>query len=176
MNKKLILLILLVLPFSTQAHGLVTTLTQIHDPYTIEFEYNTIGNIKANTFNIFNVYLLDASQNTIDFDSVYIKISDDKTDNTELFGTVKESVDIPGTARIGGVISKAGEYVGEVQFSKDGKQIGPYEFKFTVDSEITNKVKKFDVRESYIYVPGILSLVGFTTALVLKLRNGKKKR
>jgi hypothetical protein len=174
--KKLVLTILIAFPIFAQAHGLVTTQTQTHDPYTIEFEYNTIGNIKAGTFNIFNVYLLDANKNPVDFDSVYIKISQSSNNNTVLFGTVKKSTDVPGTASIGGVIDKAGEYAGEVQFSKDGKPLGPYEFKFSVDSQIKTEVKKFSITESYFYIPGILSIVGFTIALVLKLQSDKKKR
>jgi hypothetical protein len=172
---KQIVLALLLLPVVAMAHGVVTTQTQTHEPYTIEFEYNTIGNIKARTFNIFNVYLLDKDRTPVDFDNVYINIST-ITGDTVLVGTIKEVSDTIGTARLGGIIDKAGEYVADIQFTKDGKILGPYQYKFTVDSEIQNEVKNFSLKDSYIYIPGILSIIGFTTALVLKLRTPKKKR
>lgn len=173
--KKKIILALLFLPVLAQAHGVVTTQTQTHNPYIIEFEYNKIGNIKARTFNIFNVYLLDMQQNPVEFDNVYIKISTN-TGDTVMFGTLKEASDNIGTARLGGVIDKAGEYVADIQFSKDGKALGPYEYKFTVDSELQTEVKNFNLKDSYIYIPGILSIIGFSTALIIKLRQRKKKR
>ncbi len=162
------LLFLLLVPTIVFAHGASTSLEQDTGDYTIEFEYNTEGNIKVGDMAIFDVFLLQ-DENGVHFDNAYIKIF--KANGLPiLFGTLVEDAGIIGNARIGGIIKEAGEYTGEVQFMKSGKQIGPLTFKFTADAK---PVQASDDKKYFNYTPIIIGVV-FVVGLGMAVMSRRK--
>jgi hypothetical protein len=165
-------LFLLIAPMA-QAHGPVTSQSQTTGGYTVEFEYNTFGHIIAGDVTNYNVFLLDSAKNTVDFDSAYMKISNSKG-GPVLYATLKEAADIPGSARMGGILKDGGEYTATVQFSKAGKIIGPLTYKFTVDGEAKVDIKQYN--KYLLFIPAGLGIAGLIMALALKMRHDKKKK
>ena len=124
-------LILLFLPLIVSAHGTVTTLTQTSGNNLLEFEYNTLGNVTAGDFYIYDVYFLDSDKNPIAFDAAFIKIVDSNGSNV-LFGNVSPGSATSGTVNLGGVMPTAGNYKAVVQVLKNGQTIGSGQFSFDV--------------------------------------------
>jgi hypothetical protein len=160
--------IFLLVPSIVMAHGSATSQEQTIDNYTVEFEYNTQGNIKAGDVAIFGVFLLQ-EENPVSFESAYIKISQ-PNGLPVLFGTLKEDSEIAGNARIGGIIKEAGEYSAQVQFMKNRKKIGPLTFKFNVDAQAkqaTEAKKHIDYTSVII---GVVLAVGLVMAVMSRKR------
>jgi hypothetical protein len=133
MNKLLKFLPLLLLPFLASAHGLVTTQSQTTGNYTVEFEYNTVGNILTGDYTLYDGYLLDSTtRDGIDFDSAFIRIA--KQNGPAVIGAnLAESPDIKGYASLSGVIAEPGTYETTVSFYKDSKTLAESKFNFTVE-------------------------------------------
>jgi hypothetical protein len=170
MKKFLVIFFLLIslFPQISRAHGTDTSLSQTSGPYTLEFEYSGLSNLKAGDLALLDVYLLDNKENPVDFDSVFIKISD-SNDGTVFYGTFKEASDVAGTARMGMVFNRPGEYKALVQFSKSN-QIYPATYSLIIDPAINSDKTntKFTSKTSTLALEAILVVAGLVLGLAIK--------
>lgn len=125
-------LIFLFLPAVVSAHGLVTTQSQTVGDYRIEFEYNTLGDIYAGDYTIYDTYLLHAADGSpADFDSSFIRIQK-QNGPAIMAGSLAESMDNKGYASISGMINDPGAYMAELDFYKSGQQLAKAQYSFNV--------------------------------------------
>jgi hypothetical protein len=169
-KKALIIAMLLLLPRMLYAHGLETTFQQLSGNYTLEFEYDAPGNIKAGDFTTFTVYLLNANHDSVGFDSAFITIR--KLNGAPvLSGNLIQSADVPGSSRMGGVIKDPGEYASEIHFVKSDKELAQATYKFTVDPSLGSPTVRTNTTSGRNWT--LAALVGIA-GLVLGLSAGLK--
>ncbi|MEO8065937.1 MAG: hypothetical protein ABI643_03760 [Candidatus Doudnabacteria bacterium] len=134
MNKfTFILALLLFIPAISHAHGLATTQSQTIGNYDVEFEYNTIGNIFAGDYTLYDVYLLHSgTRDGIDFDSAFIRI-EKQNGPAMLAGNLAQAADIKGYASVSGVLNDPGIYTAEVSVYKSGKTLAEAKFDYVVE-------------------------------------------
>jgi hypothetical protein len=165
---KYFMVFLVFAPLLVSAHGLETS--QAHDvgAYTIEFEYNTVGNILAGDYTLFNTYLLNrGTEDGVDFDSVFIRI-EKQNGPAVLSGNLAESVDIKGYASLSGTLNDPGTYTAEVSFYKFGKTLAESKFDFNVEKNATNDADA--PAKKSLYFGGLMLVAGLVLGAAWFLR------
>lgn len=147
---------------SVWAHGLATTQAKQVGPYTIEFEYNSLSNVRAGEYTLYLAYLLDTeTQAGQDYDSATVRIEKQNGPGV-ISGNLKGSDQGLGFSSISGTIPEPGMYTARVSFYKDGKSLGAADFNFQVDKKKENFPWIFMVLGTGIF------LVGFAVGWLLK--------
>ncbi|MBX4205049.1 MAG: hypothetical protein KW788_02540 [Candidatus Doudnabacteria bacterium] len=168
--KIIIILMLLVWPLASLAHGDTTAQSQIVGDNKIELEYSTVGEIKANEYTGYFVHLFnnDTGQQ-LSFDSAFIRITDGNlpvlSGKAAFDGQLEE-----GTATIGGTLPKAGEYQAQVTIFKDGKALPTANFKFNVGSggEIPKVNKDLGIKKDALYLYIGIFIAGVVLGILFK--------
>lgn len=152
--------VLLITPVWAHAHGLVTTQSQTVGNFIVEFEYNTIGNIIASDYTLFDVYLLDsANREGIDFDSAFMRIVK-KDGPAMLAGNLAQAADIKGFASLSGRLDEPGTYTAQASFYKDGKTLAESKFDFIVEQDQTSTTTDPANSKKPFYFSAFLFLAG----------------
>ena len=170
--KNFTFLILLAILFANvvHAHGLVTTQAQAVGDYTLEFEYNTIGNIQAGDLTTFDVYLLDKNKNPLDFDGVYINISKPGM-SPALVANLLEAPDFRGSARVSALIKDPGDYIATIHFESKNQVFAKADFRFQVDDTTASQpAPAGSSKKVFILALGIGMIIGFVFGFSLKTK------
>jgi hypothetical protein len=160
----IISILLLLIPFFASAHGLVTTQTRQIGKYGIEFEYNTIGNIVAGDYTLFDTYLVDPTNlAALAYDSVFVRL--EKKDGPAVFAAnIAASQDVKGYAAFSDILADPGDYTATTIFYAGGKELAEASFILTVDSQTKPAVtasSKFSLikNQKVAVIAGIVILV-----------------